>query len=131
MALEDFLTAQASITAEAAPGSVPPPTALGGADRSAGNWLTVADGVPCLVETNGATLYAFSGRRNNSRQNVVDATIYFLGDPVPGGMTTKHRIKVTGCPRDADNGTYAVQGVIDPNTLGDHIEVAVERVRKP
>jgi hypothetical protein len=129
MALEDFLLQSAVILAEAPAGSQPPRTALGGADRS--SWLVVAEGVPCLLVIRGSDLAAFGSRRNDARGHVGSGTVFFSGDPVPGGLTTRHHLAITGCPRDADDGTYAVLGVIDPNSMGHHVEVTVERVRMP
>ncbi len=126
MALDDFLLQSAVITAEAPAGVQPPQTTYGGADRS--TWLTVADGVPCLFRSRSVTLAAFAGRRNDSRQQQVDARIYFKSDPAPEGLSSRHRITVSGCPRAADNGTYAVIGAIDPNATGRLLEVDVERV---
>lgn len=129
MALSDFFQQLATIQAEGPAGVQPPQTALGGADRT--GWLDVADGVPCLFRSLNVTLAAFSGRRNDSRQNQYSARIYFAADPVPEGLSSRHRIVVSGCPRAADNGIYAVSGAIDPNAMGRLLQVDVERVRQP
>jgi hypothetical protein len=132
MAISDFLNQTATILAEAPYGVQPPQTAMGGADRW--NWITVADGVPCLLRTRTNVLAAYAGKRNDSRQQQIGARIYFEGDPVPEGISSRHRIVLSECPRPADNGTYAVIGAIDPDTPTDQdrlLEVDVERVRKP
>ena len=51
---------------------------MGGADRSDGNWLTVAGPVPCLVRTRSSAL---NYNRNDERAAVIDARIYFGGRP--------------------------------------------------
>lgn len=121
---------QASITAEAPDGQVPAQTAMGGADRSDANWVTVADGVPCLVRTRSSAL---SYGRDDERAAVIDARIYFAADPVPSGISSRHRITVTvagtGGPRVL--GIYDVQGVVDPNSMGRIFEVDCERIRTP
>lgn len=137
MSLESLIASsgqQATITAEAVDGQVPAQDTLGGADRSDCNWVTVAAGVPCLVSTKSSTLSAFSSNRDDARRNVVTSRIYFLSDPAPGvGLSSRHRITVTaagpGGPRSL--GVYAVQGSVDPNSLGRLIQVDVERVRTP
>lgn len=122
----------ASILAEAADGQVPPQTAMGGADRSDGNWLTVADGVPVLVRTRSSAL---NRDYDDERAQVIDATLYFAADPVPSGsgLSSRHRIVVadggTGGGRAA--GVYAVLGVIDPNSMGRILQVDCERIRVP
>jgi hypothetical protein len=125
---------QATITAEAPDGQVPAQDALGGADRSDANWILVASGVPCLLNTTSSTLSAFGGARNDARANVISARIYFAGDPVPSGISTRHRITITdmgaGGPRSL--GLYAVQGANQP-VLGSQtiIQVDCERLRTP
>ena len=123
---------QALITCEAPDGQVPPQDALGGADRSDANWVTVASGVPCLVSPKSSKVNAFPGR-NDARAGIVDAVIYFSTDPVPSGISSRHRITVTvpgtGGPQVV--GVYAVQGSIDPNTMGRIFQVGCERVRVP
>lgn len=122
---------QASITAEAPRGQVPGQTAMGGADRSAANWLTVADGVPCLVSMPSASI---DRGRNDARAGVLTGTIFFKCDPVPGGLSSRHRIAVTRARPGGDPvvlGVYAVTGAVDPNYLAHHLEVAVERIRTP
>lgn len=121
---------QAAITAEAPRGASVGQTAMGGADRSDAHWLTVADGVPCLVAPGGSSI---DRDRNDARENVIAATIYFRADPVPGGLSTRHRITVTSTrtPDPVVLGVYAVTGAIDPNYLGRLFEVACERVRTP
>lgn len=117
----------ASILAEAADGQVPAQTAMGGADRSDANWLTVADGVPVLVRTRSS---AVNRDYDDERAGVIDATLYFAADPVPSGsgLSSRHRIVVTG-GRAA--GTYAVLGAIDPNSMGRILQVDCERIRTP
>lgn len=121
---------QATITAEAPDGQVPGQTAMGGADRSDGNWVPIAGPVPCLVRTRGSAL---NYNRNDERAAVIDARIYFAADPVPSGISSRHRITVTaagtGGPRVI--GVYAVMGTIDPNSMGRLFEVDCERIRTP
>ena len=119
----------ADITVESTSGVGPPQTTMGGTDRSAGNWLGVAQQIPCLVRDQSATLnYA----RNDARANVKTTRIYFLCDPVPGGgLSTKHRITVSLGKDPVARGVYAVQGVIDPNSMGRLFEVDCERIRTP
>lgn len=122
----------ATITAEAPYGAAVGQTAMGGADRSDDVWLTVADGVPCLVDPGHS---AIDRQRNDAREDVISATIYFRADPVPGGLSTRHRITVTATrspnPDPVVLGVYAVTGAIDPNYLGRLFVVACERVRIP
>jgi hypothetical protein len=124
---------QATITAEAPDRQVPRQDAAGGADRSDPNWVTVASGVPCLLNTSSSSLQAFGSHRNMERAAVIDARIYFITDPVPSGISSRNRITVTapgtGGPRVL--GIYAVQGVKDPNSLGRIFQVDCERVRVP
>lgn len=129
MSLESLIDASgqfAEITAEANPGSRPPLTTMGGVDRSDGNWLEVVSGVPCLVRPQGGSLNL---NRNDARANVKTPKIYFLCDPVPTGLTTKHRIKVTQGSDKTLVGVYAVQDVTDPNSMGRIFQVDCERVR--
>jgi hypothetical protein len=136
MSLESLINEsgqQATITAEAPDGQLPAQDATGAADRSDDNWVTVADGVPCLVNTRSSTLEARGSKRNDGRANVIDARIYFAADPVPSGVSTRHRVTVTvpgaGGPRAL--GVYAVQGVVDPNSMSRIFQVDCERVRTP
>ena len=123
---------QALITCEAPDGQVPPQDALGGADRSDANWVTVASGVPCLVCPKSARVNAFPGR-NDARVNLIDTIVYFSVDPVPSGISSRHRITVTvqgtGGPKVL--GVYAVQGSVDPNSMGVVFEVGCERIKTP
>lgn len=130
MPLEDFLDQEATITAEAPDGRVPPQDALGGADRSDGNWVTVASGVPCLVREKGSSL---DPDRDDARMNVITATVYFEADPVPSGISTRHRITVTATTPAGPQilGLYSVQGTVDPNAMGRIFQVSCERVRIP
>jgi hypothetical protein len=119
----------ATITAEAPRGLATGRTAMGGADRSDANWLTVADGVPCLVSPSGSSL---DRSRNDAREDVIEATLYFARDPAPGGLDTRHRATVTGTRTGGDPvviGVYAVTGVVDPNYLGRLFVASCERIR--
>jgi hypothetical protein len=123
----------ATITAEAADGSVPPQDPTGAADRSDANWPVVATNVPCLVSPKSSALQAFPGR-NDARMAVVNARIYFLCDPVPTvGLSSRNRITVyagtTGIPQVL--GVYAVQGVINPNTMNRIYQADCEKIRTP
>jgi hypothetical protein len=121
----------ATITAEAPRGQGTSRTSMGGADRSDANWLTVADGVPCLVAPEGAAL---DRDRNDARQDRVTATVYFARDPAPEGLSTRHRIAVTSVRPGRDPvvvGVYAVTGVVDRLYLGRLFEASAERVRTP
>ena len=123
----------ATITAEALDGQVPGQDPTGAADRSDGNWVTVATAVPCLVSPKSSALQAFSGR-NDARMGIVNARIYFLSDPVPSvGLGSRNRITVNvetaGGPQVL--GVYAVQGVINPNTMDRIFEADCEKVRTP
>ena len=122
----------ATITAEAADGQVPGQDPTGAADRSDGNWPTIATGVPCLVDEKSSALMAFPGR-NDARMAVVNARIYFYADPVPGGISSRNRITVfvavKGIPQVL--GVYAVQGRINPNTMDRIFEVDCEKLRTP
>lgn len=136
MSLQSLIAAsglQATITAEAPDGQVVGQDATGAADRSDGNWVAVASGVACLLNTTSSSLQAFGSKRNDSRTAVIDARIYFACDPVPTGISSRHRITIvkagTGGPRVV--GVYAVQGVTDPNSMGRLFEVDVERIRTP
>jgi hypothetical protein len=103
MPLEDFLDQLADIKEEAADGDVPAQDALGAADRSDANWVTVATDVPCMVRTVTARLDAFPGR-NDARAEIVNARIYFYTDPIPRGIGTRNRVIV-------EDIVYAVQGI--------------------
>ena len=111
----------ATITAEAADGRVPGRTSMGGADRSDANWLAVVSGVPCLVRPMGSSL---AYNRNDARAGVNLHRIYFVTDPVPGGLSSRHRIEVDGA-------IYAVMGVQDPNSMGRILQVDCEQIRTP
>ena len=69
-----------------------------------------------------ARLMAFGGRRDDARRNVVTARIYFADDPAPEGLSSRHRIVV-------ENATYAVMGVINPNTMDRLFQVDTEMIR--
>jgi hypothetical protein len=125
---------QATITAEAPTGQVPPQDAAGGANRSDANWVAVASGVPCLLNIASSALKSFGSARSDARANVIDVRIYFYSDPVePGGISTRHRVTVTAPGHGGQRviGIYAVQGVTDPNSLGRIIQVDCERIRTP
>lgn len=130
MSLESLILdsgVQATITAEAPEGQEPAQDLLGAVDRSAGNWVPVVADVPCLLRVRSSTInYA----HNDARANLVDARIYFLADPSPSGLSTRHRVTVTqpglGGPRVV--GVYAVLGVVDPNSLGRVFQVDCSRV---
>jgi len=115
------------ITAEAPAGQPVPQDGLGGADRG-GDWLTVADGVPCLVRPMDSALMAFGGARDDARRNVITARIYFGADPVPEGISTRHRITITS-GTVSTQGVYAVQGTINPNSMDLIFQVDCERIR--
>lgn len=106
--------------------SLPSQTAMGGADRTATNWVTVADAVPCLVRI---LTYKLEDDQNGQRVAVVSARIYFVSDPVPDGLNVRHRVRITntgtGGPRVT--GTWSVQGVNDPNSMGRLIYVDAQR----
>jgi hypothetical protein len=121
----------ATVTAEAPRGVAAARTAMGGADRSDAAWLTVADGVPCLVSPSGSSL---DRRRNDAREDAIEAEIYFARDPAPGGLNTRHRVSVTGTRTGGDPvalGVYVVTGVVDPNYLGRLFVARAERIRVP
>lgn len=129
MSLESLISdsgQQAEILAEANPGSRPKQSTMGGADRSDANWLEVVSGVSCLVRPQGGTLNL---NRNDARANVKTPKIYFLEDPVPTGLTTKHRIKVTLGLDGTLVGVYAVQDVTNPNSMDRIFQVECERIR--
>lgn len=123
---------QATITSEAPAGQLPPQTLLGGVDRSDPNWVTVAAGVPCLVNVKSSTLSAFPSR-NDARANVADARIYFLPEAIALGITTRMRITVIAAPPHDPVvlGVYSVQGMTDPNSMGRILQIDCERVRNP
>lgn len=130
-ALIDDSGQQATITAEAPDRQLPGQTAAGGADRSDGNWLTVADGVPCLVWTEGVEL---DYDRNDQRAAVVEARIYFYCDPVPPpGLTSRNRITVTQQAPDGTRrlvGVYAVTGSREPARGSQRLVIAdCQRIR--
>jgi hypothetical protein len=136
MSLESLISEsglQATITAECPDGQVVGQDGTGAADRSDTNWVAVASGVPCLLNTTSSSLQAFGSKRNDARMAVIDARIYFVCDPVPSGISTRHRVTVvapgTGGPRVL--GVYAVQGITDPNSMGRIFQVDCERVRTP
>ena len=77
---------QALITCEAPDGQVPPQDALGGADRSDANWVTVASGVPCLVCPKTARVNAFPGETtrgptSSTRSSTSVSTPYQAASP--------------------------------------------------
>lgn len=135
MSIEDIIERsgmQATITAEAPSGQEVGQTALGGADRSDADWIAVATAVPCLVSPSGSSL---ERDRNDARENVIEAVIYFRCDPLAPGaaLGTRHRVTVTSTrtPDPVVLGVYAVTGVVDPNYLGRLFEVSCERIRIP
>ena len=123
----------ATITAEAPDRRTPGQTAAGGADRSDANWLTVVDGVPCLVWHQGSSL---DTDHNDQRAGIIQARIYFADDPAPPpGLSSRHRITVTESgPEDNRRvlGIYAVQGARRA-ALGsqDLLMADCERIRIP
>ena len=120
---------QADIAVESPDYTIPPRSQMGGTDRSA-PWGNIATGVPCLVRTQSSSLSAWPGR-NDARANINTTRIYFYSDPVPTGISTRHRITVTtqGTGGHRVLGVYAVQGVVDPNSMGRLFEVDCERIR--
>lgn len=122
----------ATITQEAPDGSVPGQDPTGAADRSDGNWVTIATGIPCLVNEKSSALQAFPGR-NDARVGIVNARIYFYYDPTPKGLSSRNRITVfvavKGIPQVL--GVYAVQGRVNPNTMDRLFEVDCEKLRTP
>lgn len=122
----------ATITVEAPSGTFPPQTSIGGVDRSQ-PWPVVASGVPCLVNTKGSPLSAFSGARNDSRGSIFDTRIYFCSDPTSTGFTTRMRITVTqaGNGEPVTLGVYAVKNPTNPNSMGRIFQVDCEKVRTP
>ena len=123
----------ATITAEAPDGSVPSQDPTGAADRSDGNWETIKSGVPCLVNPKNSAVQGFPGR-NDARMAIIDARIYFETDPLPPfGLSSRNRITVysTSSVQSSIIGIFAVQGVINPNSLGRICEVDCERIRTP
>lgn len=113
MALTDFLRQSATILVEPTP---PPRDRIGGVNRS-GAWTVLAESVPCLVRPLSAGVQP----QDDARRNVVLYRIYFAFDPVAGGIGTRHRIVV-------DGQTYAVTGVINPNSLDAIIHVDCEAI---
>jgi hypothetical protein len=122
---------RADISVEAPDGQVPLQDVLGGAIRT-DPWPSVVQGVPCLVSPRASTLQAFPPR-NDARANVSDTRIYFLADPVPSGLSTRHRITVVvdGVGGPSVLGVYAVQNPNDPNSMGRILQVDCEKVRNP
>lgn len=109
--------------------NAPAQTAMGGVDRSADNWIVIQDAVPCLIDI-------LSQKRemiNNQLQYVSVARIYLIEDPVPEGLSIKHRIRVTiaGKPGRQVEGVWAIEGVQDPVPYGHHLEVQCVRVGLP
>jgi hypothetical protein len=131
--IEDYLVQFCDITVEAPTGQLPAQDALGGADRTA-PWPVVAQGVPCLYRPGASSLQARTARRDDARRSVNTGKVYFsastLGQ-IPGGLTSRMRITITQAIDSGALGVYAVTGSIDPNTMGHHLEVDVERVRTP
>lgn len=131
MSIEAFIadSGQLCRVAVDSTGGVPTQTALGGASRTAADWVTVADAVPCLVEI----LRTQQVEVNSQRQYVTDAVIYFASDPVPEGMSVRHRIEITsnGSAGPRIGGIWNITGVDDPIPSGDHIEVSCQRVGLP
>ena len=119
----------ADITVEAPDGQVVGQDPIGGAIRS-GAWPTVVQGVACLVRPMADKLSAYPGR-SDARADVWDTQIYFFADPVPSGISTRHRITVRYKGTGGWNvlGVYAVQGVINPNTQSRIFQVGCERIR--
>ena len=136
MSIESLITDSgqlATVTAEAADDQVPSQDPTGAADRSDGNWITVAANVPCLVRPRSSTVREYPGL-NDARAALVDATIYLLDDPVPSiGLSSRNRLTVTTAVLGAPQvlGVYAVLGVINPNTMDHHLQVDCERIRTP
>src|SRR5690349_12208039 len=81
---------QCAIEADQAANS-PAQTSMGGVDRTEENWIVVQDAVPCMVDI-------LSTKRevvNNQLRSIANARIYLVSDPVPEGLSIKHRIRVT------------------------------------
>jgi len=108
---------------------VPTQTAMGGASRTDADWVTVADSVPCLVEPTGGQQVEV----NSQKQYQTKAIIYFAADPVPEGMSPRHRIRITsvGAAGKRIAGTWAIDFVDDPIPSGDHLEVSCTRIGIP
>lgn len=116
---------ECSILATTAAGSARQ-TATGGVDRTAAGWSSVADGVPCLVRPTGSSL----NLGNDTMSNQEYLKVYLAGDPVPGGISVRHRLAVTRAGDGSPNaiGTYNVISVVDANGRGRLIEVGCERL---
>jgi hypothetical protein len=121
--MDNFLVHFADVEAEAPRGQATGQTGMGGADRTA--WIPVESNLPCLFRPRSVNNLS----ADNRAQQQILAKVYFTTDPVATGLTSKHRLVIRGCPRQADNGTYSVIGARDINALGRVLEVEVERVR--
>jgi hypothetical protein len=121
--MENFLIHTADVEAEAPAGTSAGQTGMGGVDRT--TWIPVESNLPCLFRPRSVNNVATDDRA----QQQILAKVYFTSDPVATGLTSKHRLIIRGCPRQADNGTYSVIGARDINALGRVLEVEVERVR--
>lgn len=107
----------------------PAQTSMGGVDRSDSNWVTIADGVPCLIEIEKPDRIMI----NDQVRYETKAIIYLMSDPVPGGMSISHRIRVmeAGHAGSSIRGLWAVIGVTDPVPFGHHLEVNALRIGLP
>jgi len=116
--MQNLLVQTAAIDVETSAPGAAPQDALGGADRT--SWTALVPAVPCLVRP----LSASQQVRNEARGEFVDTRIYFAGDPVNGGLSTRHRIRVGGA-------TYHVKGAVDANSMGRLLHVDCELLRFP
>jgi hypothetical protein len=121
----------ASILVEAASGQQPPQTGMGGTDRTQ-PWITLASGIPCLLNNKTSLLSPYKQGRNDERQQVYTTRVYFYYDPTPSGFTTRMRISITDAdPSDTDVtdlGTYQVENVSNPNSMNRIWQIDVEKI---
>lgn len=107
----------------------PAQTTMGGVSRTAADWPVIADAVPCLIDVSK------SKKTDVGDQQVMLATAraYFASDPVPGGIGTRHRIRVVNTGRAGHHvaGIWTITGVIDPLPFGHHLEVECIRTVQP
>src|SRR6516162_793462 len=132
MSLESLIDdagTMATITIEAPEYGQVAQDALGGAIRT-DPWSTIVSDIPCLVAPQGQQISAWPPR-NDSRASINNVRIYFVIDPCPDGLSTRHRITVTSRGRGGPDvtGIYAVVGAQDPNSMSRILQVDCEKIR--
>lgn len=80
-------------------------------------YTVVAAALPCLFDSKGSTVEDRNGRRIQVERGTV-----YLAPPSGFTLSAKHQLRIP----DTTGRAYVILGISDPNSLGHHLEVAVE-----